>query len=586
MDTLKRKDKKQLNKCRKNVFSFGEPDTIRVIFDRCSKAYSGRDCIAEKVKNVTVTHTYDEFSSDVAAVSEFLCGRGLAGAHIGIVGENSYRWVVAFFACVCIGCVAVPIDKELTDNEIAALMIKADVKAVFCSGAYHKAGLEVLNRSDADICVSLSDKTTDGVIDFTQCKTEGEKLIKEGSDGFLNNVPSADDPAVIIFTSGTTGANKGVILTHANLCANVCVLADIIKSCSAFSVLPMNHAYELGCSVLPAIYLNAVLCINDRLRNIQRNISEFKPEAMVAVPMITDAFYDSIISETEKRGKLKELKKLINLSNALRKIGIDIRRLLFKTLAQPFGGRFPVIACGGASVNSEKMKFLDDIGFKVYVGYGLTEASPLAALNTDISINPDSVGKAVKCTQIRIDSPSADGSGEILIRGKNVTPGYYNDDVANSVSFVDGWFRTGDYGRLSADGELYITGRKKNLIILGNGKNVYPEEIENIIADNSDIIKESVVFQTEDGSSSGGKLAAVVGLAGSDFRGKTPSEIMDIVNAEIYRINRLLPGYKRIHEVKFMLSPFPKTSTMKIIRRDVIEAYNKNIGADKLCMTR
>ncbi len=438
-------------------------------------------------------------------------------------------------------------------------------------------------------CISLSEKKRDGIYDFEEFKSLSDSYSRS-EKFFSGTIPVSDDNAVIIFTSGTTGANKGVVLTHGNLCANVDALSKMIDVSTAFSVLPMNHAYELGCSVLTAIYINAVLYINDRLRNIQKNITEFKPEGMIAVPLIADAFYDAIMSESEKNGRKDKLLKTVNISNSLRKYGVDMRKILFRNIADAFGGKLPLIACGGAAVNVEKMKFLDDVGFNVIIGYGLTEASPLAAVNFDVAGHPESVGLPMDGCEIKIDSPSYDGAGEILIRGRNVTHGYYNDNESNEKSFTsDGWFRTGDYGRKDKSGYLFITGRKKNLIILENGKNIYPEEIENTIAENSQIIKEAVVFQTEKELDGGGRanvLAAVVGLIPEKFAGRTPDEIMETVMNEIYKINRLLPGYKRIHEVKFVLNPMPKTSTMKVIRNDVIKIYHDMDRRNIPCMKK
>ena len=568
--------KNRLKKCRDAAFSGGGLISIRDLFDRVRNAYSGRTCIVEKKSKTTVAYSVDRFARDVKQLSYALENAGLTGRHVGIVGENSYRWIVAFFALTTVGSVAVPIDKELPDSDVVKLLKKADASAVFCSAAYYSASLSMKKDIPDFKCISLSDKKRDGIADFDKFKSSASSYLQT-EEFFKSRTPSADDIAVIIFTSGTTGANKGVTLTHGNLCANVDFLSKMIDVRTVFSVLPMNHAYELGCSVLTAIYINAVLYINDRLRNLQKNINEFHPEGMTAVPLIADAFYDMIMNESEKLGKKDRLLKAVKISDSLRNHGVDLRKFIFKDIVDSFGGKLPLIACGGASVNAEKMKFLDDTGFKIIIGYGLTEASPLAAVNFDIRFHPDSVGLPVNGCEVKIDSPSRDGSGEIFIRGKNVTHGYYNDDESNEKSFTsDGWFKTGDFGRIDNDGYLYITGRKKNLIILDNGKNIYPEEIENTIEENSSLIKEAVVFQTQKELDGGGKanvLAAVVGLIPDAFAGKNTDEIMQKVSDEIYRVNRLLPGYKRVHEVKFVLNPMPKTSTMKVIRSDVIKLY-------------
>lgn len=569
------KYKRRLNRQRKLFLEEGELLSLPDILQRMKKFYSGRDCIVEKVKKETVVHSVDDFFLDVEAVSAYLIKNRLQKSHIAVVGENSYAWLVAFFAVTCIGAVAVPIDKELTDPEIAKLCKKSDCEAIFFSRSYKKAAEEFCKEKNF-LCICLNGDPGENFESFGKLLSEGRKEVLSNGFDSKNFSAKPRDTAAIVFTSGTTGENKGVVLTHANLSSNVHGVLSVIEPVySAISVLPMNHTYELSCCVLPALCLNAVLYINDSLRHLNRNLSEFKPEAMASVPLLMDNIYESILKKAKEEGKLPSLLKAAKLSEKLLKIGIDPRRPLFASVRKSFGYRFPMMAVGGAPVNAERAKFLSLLGFNIYIGYGLTEASPIVSINSNVLKESESVGKCVSCTECKIVSPDKDGIGEIAIKGTNVSNGYYNDEKATSLSFKDGWFFTGDYGKKDKDGNLFICGRKKNLIILDNGKNIFTEVLEAFFTENSPLIKEAVVLEhtRRAGSESTKLLALAVSVDEELFGEKSDEEMFDEVSNEVYRLNEKLPAYKRIADVMAVRHDFEKTSTAKIIRRKVEEEY-------------
>ena len=337
----------------------------------------------------------------------------------------------------------------------------------------------------------------------------------------------------------------------------------------------MNHMLELGCDILPSTYMGLEsLYINDSFKNLSKNIKEYKPDVMVIVPLIIDTFYNMIWQNEKKENKQSLLKIKLALSNAFLKIGIDLRKILFKRIRNLFGGKFPLLVCGGAPSREEYTKFLCDIGFEIQIGYGLTEASPVVTINKNVRKNPSSVGKPFPNSYFMIKNPKKDGSGEIWIKGGNVTKGYCNDKKANETSFQNGWFKTGDEGKTDKKGNLYIVGRKKNLIILDNGKNVYPNEIEELFKNTINYIREIIVFEANKSFSGVNKkiIAAVISIKKGHAK-----EIDD----DIAYVNSLLPIYKRIQDAYISDDKFESTGVGKIDRKKAIQKYYDKIERDR-----
>ncbi|MBR2079599.1 MAG: AMP-binding protein, partial [Clostridia bacterium] len=508
----------------------------------------------------------------------------LNGKHIAIVSENSYDWIVAFFAIVCTKSVAVPVDKELPDKDISMLITKGDAEAVFHSRTYKETA--ELHLKNDDRC-QYAFITTPGAkaeggkhLSINDLADMGRELLKKGDTRFADTKIEKDDLAAIVFTSGTTGTNKGVMLTHYNFSSNCEGVLDFVGTeLSTMSILPMNHVYELSCSVLTAIYMNGIIYINDSLKNILPNINEFKPHAMAVVPLVLEAIYNGIWTKAEASGKAPIMKKMIKISNKLLEVGIDIRPIVFKQITENFGGRFPTMSCGGAPARADHIKSLSEIGFNIISGYGMTEASPTVTLHNNGRKKPLSCGKAFPRAQFKIDAPDEEGIGEILLKGDNVTKGYYKDPEATAASFTeDGWFRTGDYGRLDEDGELYITGRKKFLIILPNGENIFPETVESNIMENLLYAHEVVAFEQKKmiGEKEIVVMAAAVYTEKSDHpENMSEEEIIKKVKADVAESNKGQPSYRKVQNVYVSFEEFPKNSTRKVIRQKVIDTYSK-----------
>ncbi len=561
------RDTEQLNAARAVAYGAGSLHSIRDLFDRVVTAYAGRDCVVERSGNEYIVHSVNDLCADVAALGTALLAQGLRGVHIGIIGPNSYDFIVAFLAIVGIGSVAVPLDKELNAADHDALLRRADASVLFC-GEKYKSDLFLSHGMTAYTLTRRANEPES----LASLIEKGRQLIASGDTSFCDAGAESDDPAVIIFTSGTTGANKGVVLSHRNLTANAeGLLARMPQVERAMCVLPMNHIYELGCGALPFLYAGTLYCINDSLRNFFTNMRAFRPGHITVVPSFLDSIYNSIMTSLRKAGKLEDVRSRIYESNALRLRGIDRRSEIFADVETLFGCPFAHLGCGGAPVNAEHVRFLNDIGFEIYLGYGLSETSPIAAMNTDAWKSSTSVGVPFPHTELRIDSPDADGNGEIWIRGVNVASGYYNDPQADAASYEDGWFKTGDYGRMGEDGELYITGRKKNLIILDNGKNVFPEEIELFFVENCALCTEAVVLETRFSAGSGRVLAAVIAVDDAHFDEQTVAE----VSRQIAELNKKLPSYKRVKDILVVGHPMPKNSTKKVLRDLVAKEYEQ-----------
>ncbi|MGI5898831.1 MAG: AMP-binding protein [Christensenellales bacterium] len=549
---------------------------LKALLAAAREEYGDRIAFCELVRGVSVSYSYVRLFDDVNALGAALISLGLQGKHIALIGENSYNWIVAYLSVIC-GCgVIVPLDKELTKNGLGHLVKKSDAEAVICSKAFGDAMRALMSENSAVANIVIMGETdeSDSIHSMDRLIELGKKLIQSGDCAFSDSVINPLESAAILFTSGTTGANKGVMLSHQNICSNINSLAQVIPDePNSFSVLPMNHSFEFNCHVLPGIYGGITICINPNLKHLADNMRFFKPAMSVVVPLFIDEIYANIWSEARRQKREKVLRRAVALSNILRLFGIDLREKLFKKIKEGLGGELRLLICGGAPIGMRAAVGLSDFGIRIMNGYGITECSPLVTLNPKIHRKVDSVGIPMPGIEVKIDAPDGKGVGEILVRGKNVMIGYYNDEYSNSVSFEGEWFKTGDYGKQSLTGALFVVGRKKNLIVLDNGKNVHPEEIESLILSQLSYVKDIVVHEAERISS--GRMqrsvAAVIGIDPKSEMSRVQKEERDFLVAEdIKRVNKQLPSYKRICMIKVSTEQFEKTTTLKVVRQSVI----------------
>jgi long-chain acyl-CoA synthetase len=413
--------------------------------------------------------------------------------------------------------------------------------------------------------------TCDRTLAFNDALKIGADFIAEGNSHYTETVIDTEKCCAIIFTSGTTGTSKGVMLCQKNLCSNAtsaAIAINFIKPGTRLvSVLPMNHTYEVTCSHLTAQYYGASTFLNDSLKYVLRNFQKFKPEILVLVPLFVETMHKKIWAEIRAKGKEKLVRRMIKVSNALRKVGIDLRKKFFAQILNALGGELQGIVSGGAPLNPQLIKDFKDFGIDILEGYGISECSPLLAVNLVGKERLRSVGPAVHSVTVRIDKEKPeDETGEIVATGPNVMLGYYrNEEATKDVFTDDGWFRTGDIGYMDKDGYVYITGRKKNIIILSNGKNIFPEEIEEYLT-KIEIIAESVIVGKNLPDSDEQVITALVYPDYEQLEGLTKEEIYEKVSVEIESINRELPQYKQIRQIIIRETEFEKTTSRKIKR--------------------
>lgn len=553
---------------------FGEClETIRDIINNSSNKYKDKIAIREKKNKKIVSYTYGQLRDDVYALGTKLIDMGLKDKHIAIVGGNSYNWIVSYLAIITGVGVAVPLDKELDSEQISKLLEKGDASAVLFSKGFLSSIDEIIENSKLEFAACLND--TDKYTDVQTLINEGRQLINEGSTVYEDSIVNVNELNVIMFTSGTTGFNKGVMISQNNL------LVNIEQSCKAFgiyhktvAVLPFHHIYENVCGMIAPITVGMTLFINDSLKYLSKDLKLAQPELEIMVPLFLETMEKSIRAQLKRMNLEKTFENSIKFSNFLLKFGIDLRRLLFRKVHANFGGKLKAIVCGGAALKPELITFFGDIGITIHNGYGITECTPLISVNLNKKGDHFSVGKIFSSCQVKIDNKNEEGIGEILVKGPNVMMGYYKDDESNEKSFTNGWFRTGDYGSIDADKNLVICGRKKNLIVLSNGKNVHPEELEGYIYTMMPYVKESLVYI--DKNKKGSEVISTYVYLDQDFSsGKSLEELESILKEDLKKVNKKLPSFKKIQHIYIKEEEFEKNSSKKIIRQKFLEEVSQ-----------
>ena len=528
------------------------------------------DAIAYRytVKKEDKTRTFKEFQEDVNALGTGLTGLGIHKSHIAMAGENCYSWILTYLTVLGSDNVYIPVDKELPFPELINVIGHSDAEYVFTTRSFEAKFRENADKMPQVKYFIVYDMKGPGEGRFLSAEAlmaQGHRALEEGDRTYLDEKPEDDGLGVIVYTSGTTGKAKGVMLSRHNVrsCVYYGMQVSNVMPVS-LSVLPYNHTYETNCDILPCLHYGATVCINESLRTVADNLKKYDPYIVMLVPLFVENFYKKIWKNLEKTGKADTVRKLLRLSAGLRKVGIDLRRLLFKDLRAVFGKNIRKIVCGGAPIRSDIASFFDGIGIDLCNGYGITECSPLVSANMDNYNDYRSVGCLLPCLDVEIRDPNADGEGLIYIKGDTVMMGYYKNPEETAKVLSGGWFNTGDYGKITDD-KLFITGREKNLIVLKNGKNVYPEEIESYIGVIPEI-GELVVYSLRDEQGNEVALCAEIYPEISYAAGREKQEMQKYFLEEIEKINEGLPVYKQVHTVRIRTTEFPKTASRKIKR--------------------
>lgn len=542
--------------------------SIKEMLDLAVKEAGNKNAFEYKNGDKIVKITYKQYVDDINSLGTALASLNMHNKHVAIIGENSYKWLTVYLCMLQSTGVFVPVDRELTCLDVINVLKHSDSEALFFSKKYAQYIPEIKKAiPNIKYYIGLDiKKDEDNILSYDLLKESGKKLLDKKSTIYTDLKDDENNLKLLVYTSGTTGNPKGVMLTEHNLISVVYYglqVADIGEKC--LSVLPYHHTYEAVAGILVGLHKHSTICINDSLKNVLKNLQLYKPDYIYLVPAFTEVFYKSIWNNAQKTGKDKALKKMIPLSNALRKTGIDLRKKFFKSIHEAFGGNLNQIVCGGAPIRPEIGKFFNDIGITLLNGYGITECSPLVSVNRANFNDSNTVGVILPCCEVKIENKTADGDGEIYVKGDIVMKGYYKEPEKTAKVLKDGWFNTEDYGRINEKGQLIINGRKKNLIVLDNGKNIYPEEIENYIM-GIPYVKEVLVKASKNAAGQETALIAEVFLDKEKIEEMHIENIKETLKKDVQDSVRELPVYKHISDVKIRKNEFEKTTTSKIKR--------------------
>lgn len=523
--------------------------------------------------------TFSKYIEDIEAFGTALCELNLDGKHIAIQGENRYEWAVAHTAIIATGGVSVPLDKILPLNETENLLERGDIEAYIFSPKHYCDAVKISEKNKiikSYICMDSGEigegiEHCENINDMHELINAGGMALKKGNRKFLEIKTDPQSPACLIFTSGTSEKPLGVVLSQNNICSNVYGISGVLKTfpgARALSVLPLHHAFENTVGMYVIHYYGATVCFNDRIRYMGQNLVKWKINNIIGVPLLFEILYNRVNEALERKDKKKLIEKLVKISNGLRKVKIDLRRIFFRRILQGFGGELKTVVSGGAAIDPLIVKAFSDWGIEFYQGYGLTETSPVLTTCNSFSNVIGSVGPPIPGVEIAVDAKDGKpgGKGEILARGPNVMMGYYKDEEATAGVFTkSGWFKTGDVGFIDDKGCIHITGRIKSMIVLPSGKKCFPEEIESLL-NRIEGVRESMVWGSEN-QRGGVDIVALIIPENIDKTSQEKSVSLQIA-AEIKKINESVPSYKSVKYFFLTEEPIEKTPEFQIRREE------------------
>ena len=525
-----------------------------------------------------IEKTYEQTINDIKSLATALLNADNPCSRIAVIGGNRYEWVISYFGITTGGMVVAPMDKMLPEKEIISLVQRSEIDGVI----FEKSFLDVFkslkndksNKLQTLIC--MDDIKDSEVLSLNDLITTGSNLIKENNTKYDEVKLDENTMSIMLFTSGTTSNSKIVMLSQKNICSNIWAYQNHFKMLptdTLLSFLPMHHTFESSITIIYGFYSGATVAFCDGLRYIADNLKEYKVSIMVAVPLLLETMYKKINKGIEEQGKTKLIKTMTSISNSLLKCHIDVRRKLFKQILDKFGGNLRIILYGAASLDKETIIGFYNLGIDSIQGYGLTETSPVLLAEGETKHKPGSCGYALDNVDIKILDKDKDGIGEIAAKGPNIMLGYYNMPEKTAEVFEDGYFKTGDYGYMDDDGFVFITGRKSDVIILRNGKNIYPQELEFLIG-KLPYVAECMVFSREKSKTDTLLAAKIVydkELIEKEFPGENKNKYKSLIFKQIKEINKNLPTYKHIKQIIVTDEPMSKTTTQKIKRYEEIE---------------
>ena len=531
------------------------------------------------LKNVEyVEKTYEQVGKDIKAFSTALLDKGLEHKKIVLIGNNRYEWCISYLAVTSGNMVIVPMDKALPDNEIENLVSRSEAEVAIFDKKYLETMKKLKNQtnSNLNILICMDNIKDDEVEKFSTLLQKGRDLLEHGDNKYDQIEVNPEKMSIMLFTSGTTNTPKAVMLSQKNICANLSDFASWVKlypTDTLLSFLPIHHTFECTVTFLYGFYSGCTVAFCDGLKYIQKNLVEYKVSVFVAVPLVLETMYKKVQKAIHDQGKDKLINFMIKISNGLLKCKIDLRKIIFKQILDNLGGNIRLVLYGAAPMNKETIVGFNNFGIELVQGYGLTETSPVIAAESDREKKPGAVGLALPSLNVKIDHPDENGEGEIWVKGPSVMMGYYNNEEENKQAFEEGWFKTGDYGYMTEDNFIYVTGRKKDIIVLKNGKNVYPQEIE-ILINKIPYVTESLVYQREKDRTDTMLCAKIVydkEMIKESLGEGTEEEYKEKIWEKIKEINQELPVFKHIKKITITTEPLIKTTTQKVKRYEELK---------------
>lgn len=566
---------------RKPIHKFTKYTDLKEMLQKSGEKFGDRPAYIfkteEKGKFREITHS--EFREEINDLGTKLLDLGLKNKRIAVISENRYEWAVDYLAVATGVGVIVPLDKSLPNNEIESLIKRSEVEAIFYSKKYDEVMNKIKEQNETNLKYFISmdlEKEENGIKSQKELAEQGKALIDNGNRDFLDAKIDNEKMGIMLFTSGTTAMSKAVMLSHKNICSNLADIASVIKVTEKdrfLSFLPLHHTFECTVGFLYPISVGGAICFCDGIRHIAENIKEYKITAMISVPILFESMYKKVMKGIEKKGKLETVKKGMKISQFLLKFGIDIRKQLFKEIHQTLGEDARLFVSGGAALDPETEKGFNAMGFTMYQGYGLTESSPVIAAEDDKYQRIGSIGKAFPSIEAKIINPDEDGIGELVAKGPSIMLGYYNNEEATKETLEGEWLHTGDLARIDKDGYIFISGRKKFVIVLKNGKNIFPEELETLV-NKIEGVKESFVYgrPEDDGDYKiCAKLVYDPEVVKEKYGTTDEKELKDILWKEVKKVNKEMPAYKYIRDISVTDKELIKTTTQKTKRAEEIK---------------
>ncbi len=567
----------------KRIYDYLKINDLKDMLNKTGKLYADRPAYKIKVEEGKYqTYTHKEVRDMINNLGTALINLGLKGKRIAVIGENRYEWEIAYLSIVCGTGIVVPLDKSLPANELELLIERSDIEAIFYTKKYSDIiqNIKFSEKNKLKHLISMdNDENCEGIYSQKELIREGKKLIEEGNNEFLNVKINPKEMEIMLFTSGTTSRSKVVALSHENICTNLMDIGsvlDVTQDDVFLSILPIHHVFECTVGFLFSLYKGAETVFCDGLRHIVENLNEYHVTVMACVPGIYERIFMMIRKKLEKQGKLEEI---LENEEKYKNSSMQKKKEVFKEIHDMLGGKIKLLISGAASLDKTIEERYRLLGLNLVQGYGLTETSPVVAIGTNKNYKLGSIGKTVPSVEAKLVNVNDEGIGELVVRGSSVMLGYYEDEKANKKSLQNGWFYTGDLAKIDEEGYIFICGRKKSVIVLKNGKNIFPEEMENLV-NKIEGIKESFIFgkiqsNDENNIKINVKIVFDRDVIKDVYKVEKDEEIYKVLSKKIKEVNQNMPSYKAIRGMILTEEPLIRTTTNKIKRQENLDAIRK-----------